>query len=273
MYFVTKWIYNILMVKRQTNVFGCAANFERGRKCIFCGSFQVSKTQRGYVKCGKCLKQKSLKRLKREIAILKGFYLQQPAYRLSHDLGIDYQSVARVYERLRETIYHVAELEGGKLSGEIELDESYFGGRRKGKRGRGAKGKNIVFGLLERDGRVYTRVVEQVSKEDLMEIIRKKTRKGSVYYTDTFKSYNSLKRLGKHHTVNHSKQMVDKRTKNHINGIEGFWSFAKHILYNYRGVSRYHFPMYLKEVEYRYNHRNENLFKLFIRIYFSYVSH
>jgi transposase len=196
----------------------------------------------------------------------------QPAYKLSHDLELDYQTVTRVYQRLRETLYHVAELEGKKLSGEIEMDESYFGGRRKGKRGRGSGGKSIVFGLLERDGRVYTRVVENVSAQELLEIIRKKTRKGSVYYTDTFKSYNSLKRLGKHHRINHSKVFAF-RGKNHINGIEGFWSFAKHILYNYRGVSKYHFPMYLKEVEYRYNHRKDNLFKLFISIYFSYVSH
>jgi transposase len=213
-----------------------------------------------------------LQQLRREIAILTGFYQQQPAYRMASDLGIDYQTVTRVYQRLREAIYHVAELEGSKLSGEVEMDESYFGGRRKGKRGRGAAGKNIVFGLLERDGRVYTRVVEGVSAEELMSVIGKKTRKGSVYYTDKFKSYNSLKRWGKHHTVEHQKHMVDKKTKNHINGIEGFWSFAKHILYNYRGVSKYHFPMYLKEVEYRFNHRHDNLFKLFISIYFGYVS-
>ncbi|MEK7703152.1 MAG: IS1595 family transposase [Nitrospirota bacterium] len=219
-----------------------------------------------------CGKQKSLKRIRTEVAIVQGFYQQQPAYRLSHDLGLGYQTITRVYQRLRCAIYHIAELEGGKLGGEIEIDESYFGGKRKGKRGRGAIGKSIVFCLLERDGQVYTRVVEQVSKEELMTIIEKKTRKGSVYYTDTFRSYNSLKRLGKHHTVNHSKSMVDKRTKNHINGIEGFWSFAKHILYNYRGVSKYHFPMYLKEVEFRFNHRQENLFKLFIKHYFSYVS-
>jgi transposase len=210
--------------------------------------------------------------LRREITIVKGFYLMQPAYRVANDFNLDYKTVSRVYQRLREVIYHVAELEGKKLKGEIELDEAYFGGRRKGKRGRGARGKSIVFGLLERDGKVYTRVVEHVSKEELMEIIRKKTRKGSVYYTDTFRSYNSLKRLGKHHRVSHSKTLVDRKTKNHINGIEGFWSFAKHILYNYRGVSKYHFPMYLKEVEYRYNHRSENLFKYFISIYFGYVS-
>ncbi len=256
------------------NVFNCAANFLRGRKCIYCGSFKICKTKRGYVKCLKksCGKQKSLKQLRREIAILTGFYQQQPAYRVATDLGVDYQSVTRVYQRLREAIYHVTELEGGKLKGEIEIDESYFGGRRKGKRGRGATGKSIVFGLLERNGRVYTKVVEQVTAEELMAHIRTHTRKGSVYYTDTFRSYNSLKRLGKHYTVNHSKAFV-YRGKNHINGIEGFWSYAKHILYNYRGVSKYHFPMYLKEVEYRYNHRHENLFKQFMNIYFSYVSH
>jgi transposase len=213
-----------------------------------------------------------MKQLKKEITIIQGFYQQQPAYRVSHDLAIGYQSVTRVYQKMREILYHIAELEGKRMSGEIEMDEAYFGGRRKGKRGRGAKGKSIVFGLLERNGRVYTRVVEHVSKEDLMEIIRKKTRKGSVYYTDKFRGYNSLKRLGKHHTINHSKQLVDKRTKNHINGIEGFWSFAKHILYNYRGVSKYNFPMYLKEVEYRYNHRKDNVFKLFLNAYFGYVS-
>src|SRR3989338_49358 len=263
------------MVMRKNNVFGCVANFLRGKKGVFCGLLKVCRTKRGYIRCRNkpCGKQKSLRRIRVEIGIIQGFYQQQPAYRLSHDLGLDYQTITRAYQKLREAIYHVAELEGGKLNGEVEMDESYFGGRRKGKRGRGANGKNIVFGLLERDGKVYTRVVEHVSKEELMAIIRKKTRKGTVYFTDKFRSYNSLKRLGKHHTVQHEKHLVDKRTKNHINGIDGFLSYAKHILYNYRGVSKYHFPMYLKEVEYRFNHRKDNLFKLFINIYFGYVSH
>ncbi|MGE5446622.1 MAG: IS1595 family transposase [Ignavibacteriales bacterium] len=186
--------------------------------------------------------------------------------------GIDYQSVTRVYHKMREAIYHVAELEAGKLKGEIEIDEAaYFGGRQKGRRGRGARGKSIVFGLLERDGRVYIKVVEQVRADELMAHIREHTRKGPVYYTDTFRSYNSLKRWGKHHRLNHSKRFT-YRDKSYINGIEEYWSYAKHILYNYRGVSKYHFPMYLKEVEYRFNHRKENLFKLFLHIYFGYVS-
>ncbi len=69
-----------------------------------------------------------------------------------------------------------------------------------------------------------------------------------------------------------AEEKVEESVYYTINGIEGFWSYAKDILYNYRGVSKYHFPMYLKEVEYRFNHRKENLFKLFLHIYFGYVS-
>lgn len=262
------------MVMRPVGVFACAANIERGRKCAYCGSFKVNRTARGYVKCRLCGRSKSLARLRKEVRIIKGFYQQLPAYRLANDLGVDVKVVSRIYQRLRAVIYHLAELEGAenKLSGEIEIDEAYFGGKRKGLRGRAAKGKSIVFGLLERDGRIYTKIVESVSASTLMEHIRARTRKGSVYYTDAFAGYQSLRRYGKHHTVNHRKSLVDRRTKNHINGIEGFWSYAKHILYNYRGVSRYYFPMYLKEIEFRFNHRGDNTFKLFLKAYFGYVS-
>ena len=260
------------MVTGRHTVFSCAANFLRGRKCIFCGSFQVLHTRRGYVKCGRCGKSKSLQRLRREIRILQGFYQLQPAYRLSQDLGLDVKVVTRIYQRLREALYHVTELEAGKLKGEIELDEAYFGGKRKGQRGRAPAGKSVVFGLLEREGRVYTKVVESVSAAELLHHIQAHTRKGSVYFTDAFRGYQSLKRYGHHHTVTHAKTLVSRRTKNHINGIEGFWSYAKHILYQYRGVSKYHFPMYLKEIEYRFNHRQENVFKQFLKIYFGYVS-
>ena len=95
-----------------------------------------------------------------------------------------------------------------------------------------------------------------------MRHIKAGPRKGSVYYTDAFRGYQSLKRYGKHHTVSHSRTLVDRRTPGTTStAIEGFWSYAKHILYNYRGVSKYHFPMYLKEIEYRFNHRKENPFR------------
>ena len=181
--------------------------------------------------------------------------------------------VTRIYHRIREAVYQVPELEAGTLKGEIERDEAYFGGKRKGLRGRAPAGKSVVFGLLEREGRVYPKVVESVSADALLRHIQAHTRKGSVYFTDAFRGYQSLKRYGYHHqTVNPAKTLVARRTKNHSNGIEEFWSYAKPILYQYRGGSKYHFPMYLQEIEYRFNHRQENVFKQFLKIYFGYVS-
>ncbi len=133
------------MVIGAHTVFSCATNLLNGRKCVFCGSFKTVKTARSYVKCMLCGKQKSLSKLRREIAILQGFYQQQPAYRLASDLGLDAKTITRVYQRLQIVRFHTAELEGAKLSGEIEMDESYFGGVRKGQRGRGARGKSIVL--------------------------------------------------------------------------------------------------------------------------------
>ena len=95
---------------------------------------------------------------------------------------------------------------------------------------------------------------------------------GSFQVLHTRRGYVKCGRCGHHHTVNHAKAFVSRRMKNHMNGIEDFWSYAKHILYQYRGVSKYHCPMYLKEVEYRFHHRQENVFKQFLKIYFSYVS-
>lgn len=249
-------------------------SFLLGRKCVFCGSYRLWRTRRGYLKCRKCKRQKRWSMLKRELSILVGFHQQAPASRLASDLGLNYKTVERVYRKLREILYHVCELEGARLSGEIEIDDAYFGGRRKGRRGRGASGKSVVLGLLERDGRVYTRIVYALDAPTLLEIIRQHSRKGSVYYTDSFKSYRSLKRFGKHLTVSHSQEFsrAGHRYHSHINGIEGFWSFAKHNLYQYRGVSRSNFHLYLKEMEYRFNHRRDNLLKNFISLYFGYIS-
>jgi transposase len=246
-------------------------SFWLGRTCVFCFSRRVNRTARGYIKCRRCGKSKSLKKLRRELGVVLGYIDQRPARQIALELGLADNTVADIYRKIRECLYHQCELEGRRLSGSIEIDEAYFGGRRKGKKGRGAAGKSVVLGLLERDGKVYTRVVSSLTAPALMEIIRSKTRKGSVFYTDTFKSYNSLKQYGKHRRINHAKTLV-YRHHNHINGIEGFWSYAKHKLYNYHGVSRANFGLYLKEMEYRFNHRNEDLTQAIIRLYFGYVS-
>ncbi len=135
----------------------------------------------------------------------RGFYQQVPAYWLADDLGVDPKVISRVYQKLRAALFHVAELEGmaSKLSGEIELDEAYFGGRRKGHVGRGAAGKSVVFGLLEQDGRMYTEgggaCVGGNPHGPHLDHHPQRLR----LLHDAFRGYQSLRRYGKHHTVNH----------------------------------------------------------------------
>ena len=140
------------------------------------------------------------------------------------------------------------------MAGEIEVDESYFGGVRKGKRGRGAAGKIPVFGLLKRGGRVYAVTIQNARSETLIPIIESKIRPDSIVYTDSFKAYDILDVSDFHHVrINHSKLFAKDR--NHINGIENFWNQAKRHLRRYNGIPKHHFNLYLKECEWRFNYR------------------
>ncbi|MWQ21628.1 IS1595 family transposase, partial [Glaesserella parasuis] len=138
------------------------------------------------------------------------------------------------------------------FDGQIELDESYFGGHRKGKRGRGAAGKVAVFGILKRQGKVFTVVVNDTKITTLMPVMSRKIKPDSWVYTDTYRSYDALDVSEFHHErINHSELFAVKQ--NHINGIENFWSQAKRILRKYNGIDRKSFPLFLKEYEFRFN--------------------
>jgi len=128
----------------------------------------------------------------------------------------------------------------------------------------GANNKTIVFGILERKGKVYTIIVPNVSKETLMKSIENKTKKGSVFYTDG-KSYASLHQYGKHNIIKHDKDKFAEG-HNHINGIEGFWSYTKKRFHKYHGINKKNYSFYLKEMEFRFNNRNEKLFKVLFDI-------
>ncbi|GHT08554.1 DDE transposase [Planctomycetales bacterium] len=156
---------------------------------------------------------------------------------------------------MRRLINQNLEKSSPLLDGEIEADESYFGGVRKGKRGRGAAGKVAVFGLLKRGGKVYSQVIKNAKKKTLMPIIRRKIRADSVVYTDGFRAYNALDVSEfKHHRINHSEDFVDG--SNHINGIDNFWHQAKRHLRKFNGIPRKAFPLFLKECEFRFNYGN-----------------
>ena len=166
-------------------------------------------------------------------------------------VDVNRNTTAYYFHRLRQLIYQAVEDET-LFSGEIEVDESYFGGRRKGKRGRGAAGKVPVFGILKRGGKVFTKVIPDVRSTTLMRIMEQKIVPDSIVYTDSLQSYNVLDVSDFHHVrVNHSYLFAEGR--NHINGIENFWNQAKRHLRRFNGIPREHFGLFLKECEWRFN--------------------
>ena len=169
-------------------------------------------------------------------------------------VGVNPKTSAYYFHRLREIIYQATEDEM-PFAGEIEVGERYFDGRRKGMCGRGAVGKVPVFGLLKRDGRVYAKIVPDAKGKTLMGIMENKIIPDSIVYSDSFSSYNVLDVSDfKHCRINHSELFADGY--NHINRIENFWNQAKCHMRKFNGVPREHFPLFLKECEWRFNSPN-----------------
>jgi transposase len=166
-------------------------------------------------------------------------------------VGVNKSTAAFYFHRLREIIALESE-DASPLFGEIEVDESYFGGHRKGKRGRGAGGKIPVFGLLKRGGKVYAKIIPDAKGKTLKAIIEDKVVPDSIVYSDTFSSYNVLDVSSfKHYRINHSELFSDHN--NHINGIENFWNQTKRHMRRFNGLPATHFHLYLKECEWRFN--------------------
>ena len=198
--------------------------------------------------------------------ILKLFCVDLNASQIAELTSLNRNTVNSYLKKFRLRIAEICETES-PVSGEIEVDESWFGTRRvKGKRGRGAYGKTIVFGIFKRQGRVYTEIVPDCSKNTLQGVIRGRVDLDSVIHSDGWRGYNGLVDLGydRHLRVDHgSNEFV--RGKSHINGIEGFWGFAKSRLSRFRGMHKSTFYLHLKECEFRYNYRNENIYEILLR--------
>ena len=198
--------------------------------------------------------------------IIRYFSLDLEAKKISELTKISRPTINKILEKIRERMAEYCE-EDAKFTGVVEVDESYFGPRRvRGKRGRGAANKIPVFGILKREGKVFTKIVKGCSKKELMPIIKGKVLEGSTVNSDGWKSYDGLILDGyKHHRVYHSKNEF-ARGKSHINGIENFWGIAKVRLSKFRGIHKSHFYLHLKECEFRFNYRNENLNAIILKI-------
>ena len=196
---------------------------------------------------------------RRQNRLLEHFVARTTARAAAEIIGVQPNSAIRFYMRLRFLI--ASQLPSYELNGEVEADESYFGGIRKGKRGRGAAGTVAVFGLLKRGGKVFTAIVPNARTETLLPIIEERVTPDSIVYTDTFKAYNALDVTEFHHMrINHSKLFADRG--NHINGIENFWNQAKRHLRRFNGIKPNNFHWFLKECEWRFNGGNhQNLYK------------
>lgn len=194
--------------------------------------------------------RKSRMTARQQAKLLEHFVAGTTARAAAQLTGVQANTAIRFYQRLRRLI--ASKMPSYELSGEVEADESYFGGVRKGKRGRGAAGKVPVFGLLKRGGKVYTAIIPDAKATTLLPIIREKVTPDSIVYTDSFRAYNALDIAGFHHLrINHSKLFADKR--NHINGIENFWNQAKRHMRKFNGVPKDNFHWFLKECEWRFN--------------------
>lgn len=201
------------------------------------------------MKITNCKLKKSIQR-----KLLEFFVLEVTARSAADLLGIQANTAILFYRKIRLVISHHLALQAHELfDGEVELDESYLGGVRKGKRGRGAAGKMVVFGMLKRHGKVYTVTVQNTKTDTLLTVIKKKIQPDSIVYTDCYHSYDVLDVSEfTHYRINHSTHFAERR--NHINGIENFWNQAKRVLRKYNGIDRKSFPLFLKECEFRFNY-------------------
>jgi len=197
--------------------------------------------------------------------IIKHFCVDINASKTSELLGFNRKTINRYYTIFRKIIYDKQNNDLIKIFGKAELDESYFGASRirgnkcKLKRGRGTI-KQPVFGILERNGKVYTEIVPDCKKQTLQDIILGRISKNTVIYSDGWRGYNGLVDVGydKHFRVNHGNNEFSKKNGTHINGIESFWSFCKRRLAKFNGYKK-NFNIHLKECEWRWNKSINNL--------------
>ncbi|MBM3119889.1 MAG: IS1595 family transposase [Chloroflexi bacterium] len=185
------------------------------------------------------------------------------AKELQRKTGVTYKTAWRMFKEIRNLL----DEKYPTFMGEVEVDETYIGGIRRGTRGRGAQGKTAVAGIIQRKGNIVTKVVPNVKRSTITPIITSNVARDTIIYTDEFPTYDHLTYIGfKHERINHrAKQYV--RGRAHTNNIEGFWSQVKRGISGvYHSVSPKYLQSYLNEYAFRYNHRKDEIpmFKLFL---------
>ena len=181
------------------------------------------------------------------------------AKEVERETGVTYKCAYRMCKMIRQ---HMAEIDGeDPLGGEgyhVEIDETMVGGKRRGKRGRGAAGKTVVLGMVQRDGEIIVKVVPNIRRSTLQPLIEKHVEPGTTIHTDELASYDGLDKKGyQQKRVNHSKGEYVGPNGETVNAIENFW---RHLKQGIKGthiwVSPEQLETYAKEFEYRFNRRD-----------------
>ena len=192
--------------------------------------------------------------------LLEYFCLGLPAHRLRAQVPLNPKTVQRWFRLLREAIYHQQMRELSAFAGEIEMNGPAFGGRVPGEYGWVTADTHIVWGLFQEKGMILTFPIADRGNEGLFRSMSQQATAGELCHTDDGQAYIFLEIRGNHVVI--AKEKGRPKGKANPDGIEGFWSYGRHSLYQYRSIPKRYFHLYLKEIEWRYNHRSENLVTL-----------
>lgn len=185
------------------------------------------------------------------------------AKQIQRETGVTYKTAWRMCNQVRQLLSE----DFKHLTNDVEVDETYIGGKRRGKRGRGAENKSKVVGAVERKGKIVAKVVPDVKRSTITPFVTENVASGANLYTDEFAIYDTMARLGyKHLRINHSAKVY--ATGNvHTNSIEGFWSLVKRGIGGvFHSVGTPYLQSYINEYAFRYNHRKSDtpMFKIFL---------
>ena len=183
---------------------------------------------------------------------------------LAKIIGTTQKSAYYLLQKVRYMFEHRSS--ENQLRGTVEVDETYIGGRKRGKRGRGSENKTPVFGVVQRGGRLSIMPVENTKRKTLEPIIYKRIKSGSHMMSDEWWAYTKLDKNYKHSVVKHkSKEYV--RGNVYTNTIEGAWSHLKRLIMGtYHRPSKKHLSKYCAEFQFNYNTRNDSLKAKFNKI-------
>lgn len=180
------------------------------------------------------------------------------AKQLQRELGVTYKTAWRMFHQIRSLM----DDNPGPLSGQVEADETYVGGKPRAHTATAPRNKTAVFGMVQRKAKVIAKVVPDAKASTLHPLIAKHipAADGTTVYTDEFASYDGLKRMGyTHQTIQHVAKVYVSGSA-HTQTIDGFWSLVKRGVDGvYHSVSRQHLQSYLDEYAFRYNHRDDAL--------------